>query len=75
MAAEKPAPVPTQLYAIEVHDAETGELYHVVSHPVRAPTPAMAIWETLRVYAFRLRHWRLQAVAAETHFPQTEAAA
>jgi len=75
VSAEKPAPVPTKLYAIEVHDAQSDQLFHVVAHPVRAPSPEMAVWDTLRVYAFRLRHWRLKAVPAETHFPQTEAAA
>jgi hypothetical protein len=74
VATEKPAPVPTQLYAIEVHESKSDELYYVIAHPVRATNPAMAVWEALRVYSFRLKHWRLQAVPAETHFPKTEAA-
>lgn len=73
-ADEKPAPVPTELFAIEIHDAETDALFHVISHPVRSPSAATAVWEALRVYPFRIRHWRLKAVPARTHFPLTEAA-
>lgn len=75
MPSDKPAPVPTQLYAIEVRDAETETLCHVISHPVRSPSPATAVWEALRVYPFRIRHWKLKAVPAETYFPRPEAAA
>lgn len=74
MASDSPQ-VQTELYAIEVHEAESGELYHVLRHPIRAPSPATAVWQALQVYRFHIRHWRLQAVPAAQHFPQTEAAA
>jgi hypothetical protein len=75
MASDNKAPVPTSLYAIEIYDAKTGSLDHVLAHPVRATSPQMAVWEAVQAYAFKIRHWRLEAVPAQTHFPRTEAAA
>lgn len=72
---EKPAPVPTQLYAVEIYSADDDRLVHVVSHPVRAPSDRLAVWGIVQAYGFRIKDWRLQAVTAETHFPRPEAAA
>ena len=69
MATDKPVPVPTQLYAIEVHDKTTDELFYVVSHPVRATRDTMAVRETALFYGFNSKHWVLKAVPAKTHFP------
>lgn len=68
MVTEKPAPMPTQLYAIEVHDKATDELFHVISHPFRATRDTMAVREAVLTYRFNARHWLLKAVPAEIHF-------
>lgn len=75
MATDKPAPVPTELYAIEVHDAGSDAICHVIAHPIRATSPGTAVWEALRAYPFRIRHWRLQAVPAQQYFQDQESAA
>lgn len=68
MAADKPVPIPTQLYAIEVHDKTTDELFHVISHPVRATRDTMAVREAALFYGFNAKHWMLKAVPAATDF-------
>lgn len=68
MADKKPVSVPTQLYAIEIYDAKTDQLFHVMSHPVRATRDTMAVHEAAREYRFNSRHWLLRAVPAEFHF-------